>query len=90
MGRDSCEDLLEEVRSQKRNRTYRDLAKLLEACGFEPVRRKSSHVIWRKGSEMVTLVDSGKSEALHPKYASETVKAVDRAKALENAHEEED
>jgi hypothetical protein len=80
------EELLSDLRGNKRNRTVKEAYAALEAFGFKMRKAKKEASVWQKGSVTITLPNPhGGDRVLKVCYISLIVREIERAEVLATA-----
>jgi len=82
--------LLEDLRRQKRNRSVKEAAAVLEAYGWTSREPSKEGSFWRKGELTLTLPDPHGSgdKSLHPRWVSLVVRMIEQGETEEQGDQE--
>ena len=81
MARQTKEQLLEDLRRNKRNRSLEEAQDLLHAWGFSPRPAKEQGGVWVRGSQTLTLPRPHKGKPLGVTYLKLVIQVIEAAEA---------
>lgn len=73
------EELLEDLRRNKRNRTLEEAQKLLELYGFSYRAAKEQGGVWVRGGQTITLPKPHRGKPLAPTYIKKVIEVIEAA-----------
>ncbi len=85
---DDKNDLLSDLKRNKKNRRLDEVCKVLRAFGFTERKASKEGSLWRKGSVTLTLpTPHGGERILKVPYVGLVVREIEKAEAMETAEE---
>jgi hypothetical protein len=79
LARYTKEELLEDLRSNKRNRELEEAQELLELYGFSYRAAKEQGGVWVRGGQTITLPRPHRGKPLAPTYIRKVIEVIEAA-----------
>jgi len=87
----SRQQLLEDLRRHKRNRTVADVAAVLDAYGFENRKATKEGSVWARGAHTLTLPSPhGGDKVLHPGWVGLAIRIIEAADVAEEDSDDDE